>query len=65
MGSLSASLVYSFMADWTWRDRQTSPSNSPRSGPSAELHLVAGGHTGDQEMRRLLLEASDRFASRA
>ena len=33
--------------------------------PSAELHLVAGGHTGDQEMRRRLLEASDRFASRA
>ena len=33
--------------------------------PGAELHLVAGGHTGDQEMRRRLLEASDRFASRA
>ncbi|UQA54795.1 prolyl aminopeptidase [Polyangium aurulentum] len=28
----------------------------------AELHFVAGGHTGDAEMSRLQLEATDRFA---
>ena len=32
--------------------------------PEAELHLVAGGHTGDAEMDRLLLEATERFAGR-
>ena len=32
--------------------------------PDAELHFVAGGHTGDAEMDRLLLDALDRFASR-
>jgi len=31
--------------------------------PEAELHFVAGGHTGDAEMDRLQLEATDRFAS--
>ena len=31
--------------------------------PDAELHFVSGGHTGDAEMDRLLLEATDRFAS--
>jgi proline iminopeptidase len=30
--------------------------------PGAELHFVAGGHHGDAEMDRLLLEATDRFA---
>jgi proline iminopeptidase len=35
-----------------------------RAWPGAELHFVAGGHTGDAEMDRLLLEATDRFASR-
>ena len=34
-----------------------------RAWPGAELHLVAGGHTGDAEMDRLNLEALDRFAS--
>ena len=34
-----------------------------RAWPDAELHLVAGGHTGDAEMDRLNLEATDRFAS--
>lgn len=34
-----------------------------RVWPAAELHLVAGGHTGDTEMDRLFLEAADRFAS--
>lgn len=33
--------------------------------PDAELHFVAGGHTGDAEMDRLVLEATDRFASLA
>jgi proline iminopeptidase len=32
--------------------------------PDAELHFIAGGHTGDAEMDRLLLEATDRFATR-
>jgi proline iminopeptidase len=32
--------------------------------PGAELHFVAGGHTGDAEMERLLLDATDRFATR-
>jgi proline iminopeptidase len=35
-----------------------------RAWPDAELHFVAGGHTGDAEMERLFLEATDRFASR-
>jgi proline iminopeptidase len=30
--------------------------------PGAELHFIPGGHTGDTEMDRLLLEATDRFA---
>jgi proline iminopeptidase len=33
-----------------------------RAWPGAELHFVAGGHTGDAEMDRLLLQATDRFA---
>jgi proline iminopeptidase len=33
-----------------------------RQWPTADLHFVAGGHTGDSEMDRLLLEATDRFA---
>ncbi|MBV9545326.1 MAG: prolyl aminopeptidase [Chloroflexi bacterium] len=33
-----------------------------RAWPSAELHFVPGGHTGNAEMDRLLLEATDRFA---
>jgi proline iminopeptidase len=33
-----------------------------RGWPAAELHFVPGGHTGDAEMNRLLLEATDRFA---
>ena len=33
-----------------------------RAWPGAELHFIAGGHTGDAEMDRLLLEATDRFA---
>jgi proline iminopeptidase len=33
-----------------------------RAWPTAELHFVPGGHTGDSEMDRLLLEATDRFA---
>ena len=32
--------------------------------PDAELHLVRGGHWGDAEMDRLLLEATDRYAAR-
>ena len=35
-----------------------------RAWPGAELHFIAGGHTGDAEMDRRLLEATDRFASR-
>ncbi len=31
--------------------------------PAAELHLVGGGHTGDAEMDRLVLEATDRFGN--
>ncbi len=31
--------------------------------PDAELHFVAGGHTGDAEMDRIQLEATDRFAA--
>jgi proline iminopeptidase len=30
--------------------------------PGAELQFIAGGHTGDLEMDRLLLAATDRFA---
>jgi proline iminopeptidase len=32
--------------------------------PAAELHFISGGHTGDDEMSRLELEATDRFAGR-
>jgi proline iminopeptidase len=32
--------------------------------PGAELHFVPSGHTGGDEMTRLELEATDRFASR-
>jgi proline iminopeptidase len=32
--------------------------------PDAELHFVAGGHTGDDEMERLWLDATIRFAAR-
>jgi proline iminopeptidase len=35
-----------------------------RAWPGAELHFIPGGHTGDAEMNRLLLEATDRFARR-
>ena len=34
-----------------------------RAWPDAELHFVAGGHTGDDEMDRRHLEATDRFAT--
>ena len=34
-----------------------------RAWPDAELHFVAGGHTGDDEMDRRHLEATDQFAS--
>jgi proline iminopeptidase len=34
-----------------------------RAWPDAELHFVPGGHSGDAEMDRLLLEATDRFGS--
>jgi proline iminopeptidase len=34
-----------------------------RAWPGSELHFIAGGHTGDAEMDRRLLEALDRFAS--
>jgi proline iminopeptidase len=33
-----------------------------RAWPAAELHFFPGGHTGDAEMKRLLLAATDRFA---
>ena len=32
--------------------------------PGAELHFIPGGHTGDEEMDRLLLDATARFADR-
>ena len=32
-----------------------------RAWPGSELHFIAGGHTGDAEMDRRLLEALDRF----
>jgi proline iminopeptidase len=35
-----------------------------RAWPGSDLHFVPGGHSGDAEMDRLLLEATDRFASR-
>lgn len=35
-----------------------------RAWPNAELHFIPGGHTGDAEMDRRLLEATDRFAGR-
>ena len=31
--------------------------------PGSELHFIPGGHTGDAEMDRRLLEATDRFAT--
>ena len=33
-----------------------------RAWPGAKLHFISGGHTGDAEMDRLLLDATDRFA---
>jgi proline iminopeptidase len=33
-----------------------------RAWPGSELHFIPGGHTGDEEMDRRLLEATDRFA---
>jgi proline iminopeptidase len=33
-----------------------------RAWPGVELHLIPGGHTGDSEMDRLLLEAAQRFS---
>ena len=33
-----------------------------RSWPGSELQFIPGGHTGDAEMDRRLLEALDRFA---
>lgn len=33
-----------------------------RAWPGSELHFIPGGHTGDAEMDRRLLEALDRFA---
>ena len=33
-----------------------------RAWPGAELHLIGSGHTGNDEMTRLMLEAADRFA---
>jgi proline iminopeptidase len=35
-----------------------------KAWPDAELHFISGGHTGDEEMSRLELEATDRFAAR-
>ena len=37
---------------------------SPEAWPDAELHFVAGGHTGDDEMTGSSSEATDRFAAR-
>ncbi|HEY4190867.1 MAG TPA: prolyl aminopeptidase [Candidatus Limnocylindrales bacterium] len=34
-----------------------------RAWPGSELHFVPGGHTGDAEMDRRLLEALDRFST--
>ena len=34
-----------------------------KAWPGSELHFIAGGHTGDAEMDRRLLEATDRFAT--
>jgi proline iminopeptidase len=34
-----------------------------RAWPGAELHFIPGGHTGDAEMDRILLDSTDRFAS--
>ena len=34
-----------------------------RAWPDAALHFVTGGHSGDAEMDRLQLEATDRFAT--
>ena len=49
-------------AGWTCPDRPTSRGSSRRRGPASELHFIPGGHTGDDEMDRRLLEATDRFA---
>ena len=38
--------------------------NLARAWPGAELHFIPGGHTGDAEMDRRLLEATDLFAGR-
>jgi len=35
-----------------------------KAWPDAELHFISGGHPGDDEMSRLELEATDRFAAR-
>ncbi len=43
-------------------DRPTSRGSSARAWPGAELTFIPGGHTGDEEMDRLLLEATARFA---
>ena len=59
-----ASLACSSTAASTCRGRRTCAWELAQAWPGAELHFVAGGHTGDAEMERLLLEATDRFASR-
>jgi proline iminopeptidase len=35
-----------------------------RAWRGAELHFIRGGHTGDEEMTRLMFDAADRFATR-
>ena len=35
-----------------------------RAWPDAELHIVKAGHTGNQDVMRLLLEAAERFSAR-
>ncbi len=34
-----------------------------KAWPGSELHFIPGGHTGDAEMDRLLIESTDRFAT--
>jgi proline iminopeptidase len=34
-----------------------------KAWPGAELHFISGGHTGDAEMDRILLDSTDRFAT--
>ena len=41
--------------------RRTSPGRCAQAWPGSELHFIPGGHTGDAEMDRRLLEALDRF----